>query len=248
LFHLGSPKILPVHSVLLLSASLSPLDLTLPQAADEKIMSYDPETNSWAILLSTGIRGFRNACAISGDKMFIFGGDIFETTWHSQQGRQSEISNRTFEYSFTENTWREIPTTGHVLALEAPSGVILNKKYFVVFGGFAPSGLCNRSFALNLETWEWSEIPLLMCNEALTDTDKHKEASTVIYNCPDPRFVSLPASSPSFPSPPPPLPYFPSLPLPSPPLPSPTSPPFPFLPLPYSPLLIVSDASLLLVM
>lgn len=152
-------------------------------------MEYDPETNEWKVLLSTGIKAFRNACAIYQDKMLIFGGDIAKP-----EDAFSSISHSTFEYNFTTNTWRKIETTGiyffpslftftfsslfphvivtkigHVLALEAPSGVILKEKYFVVFGGFSQLGQCNRSFALNLETNVWKEIPILMGNDSIRE-------------------------------------------------------------------------------
>lgn len=72
-------------------------------------MEYDPETNEWKVILSTGIKAFRNACAIYQDKMLIFGGDIADL-----QAAFSSISESTFEYNFTTNTWRKLQTTGIV--------------------------------------------------------------------------------------------------------------------------------------
>jgi len=140
------------------------------EAASQDIFRFDPATNTWEFVLSTGVGAYRHSAVVYKDTMIVHGGD-----------QSGGFSSYTYAYNFADNSWRQLKTFGNKpLPIEAHKSAIFG-KYMVLYGGEHFGCFNERIFILNLETGEWSELGKSVANPRIFFASGADENQIIIF-------------------------------------------------------------------
>lgn len=126
-------------------------------------LALDLQTLNWWVpkYKGTAPRVHGHSASLYNEKMYIFGGEIFEDDWGLVH-----YSNSLFEYNFDQNTWKEVKTHGSKPPPRSLHAGWIHDNKLYIFGGI----YCNFNslrktyledlYCLNLSSMTWSMLKL----------------------------------------------------------------------------------------